>query len=132
MNDASAVLASLDKFIERFAQHGESTGGHRVATQNEPLATINPLTSEGRNHSGHSGHPGERRPASEMMTNDATPAHLPSRISMHGSRVKSYLLMVTVVRVANPLQIKDLPVATAKMSVVRVVTALQIKRLRAD
>ena len=59
MNNPSAVLAALDRFIERFAQHGKSTGGHRVATQDEPMATINPLTSEGRNHSGHSGHPRE-------------------------------------------------------------------------
>ena len=57
MTDASAILASLDRFIERFARHDELMSDHRVATQNEPMATINSLTNQGTNHSGHSGHP---------------------------------------------------------------------------
>jgi hypothetical protein len=56
MNDSSAVLAALDRLIEQFGLSEKLAVSHRVATQNEPMATINPLTSEGRNHSGHSGH----------------------------------------------------------------------------
>ncbi len=56
MNDASAVLASLDRFIERFRQHDQLRDSHRVATQNELGATIKSLTNEGSDHSGHFGH----------------------------------------------------------------------------
>jgi hypothetical protein len=57
MTDTSAILASLDRFIERFACHGELTNGHRVATQSQPLAIEKPLTNQGNNHSGHPGQP---------------------------------------------------------------------------
>src|SRR6266446_3146546 len=52
MTDTSAILASLDRFIERFACHGELINGHRVATQFQPLAIEKPLTNQGNNHSG--------------------------------------------------------------------------------
>ncbi len=57
MTDTSAILASLDRFIERFVCHGELINGHRVATQSQPLAIEKPLTNQGNNHSGHSGQP---------------------------------------------------------------------------
>jgi hypothetical protein len=57
MTDTSAILASLDRFIERFARHGELINGHRLATQYQPVAIAKPLTNQGNNHSGHSGHP---------------------------------------------------------------------------
>jgi hypothetical protein len=57
MTDTSAILASLDRFIARFARHGELRSGHRVATQYQPVAIMKPLTNQGNNHCGHSGHP---------------------------------------------------------------------------
>jgi hypothetical protein len=57
MTDTSAILASLDRFIERFARHDELRNGHRVATQYQPMAIEKPLINKGSNHSGHSGHP---------------------------------------------------------------------------
>ena len=57
MTDTSGILSSLDRFIERFARHGELISDQRVATQNEPMGTTNSLTNNGTNQSGHSGHP---------------------------------------------------------------------------
>jgi hypothetical protein len=57
MTDTSGILSSLDRFIERFARHGELISDQRVATQNEPMGTTNSLTNNGINQSGHSGHP---------------------------------------------------------------------------
>jgi hypothetical protein len=57
MTDTSAILASLDRFIERFARHDELISDHRMATQYQPVAIMKPLTNRGNNHSGHSGHP---------------------------------------------------------------------------
>jgi hypothetical protein len=57
MTDTSAILASLDRFIERFTRPGELINGHRMTTQYQPVAIAKPLTSQGNNHSGHSGHP---------------------------------------------------------------------------
>jgi hypothetical protein len=56
MNDASAIFASLDRFIQRLADRGELICGHRVVTEDEPMATINSLKSEGADHSGHFDH----------------------------------------------------------------------------
>jgi hypothetical protein len=56
MTDTSGILSSLDRFIERFARHGELISDQRVATQNEPMGTTNSLTNNGTNQSGHSGH----------------------------------------------------------------------------
>jgi hypothetical protein len=52
MNDASAIFASLDRFIQRLADQS----GHRVVIEDEPMVTINSLKKEGSDHSGHSGH----------------------------------------------------------------------------
>jgi hypothetical protein len=57
MTDASTILASLDRFIGQLAHHGELMSGHRVATQDGPMATSNTLTNQVANHSYHSGHP---------------------------------------------------------------------------
>jgi hypothetical protein len=57
MADAFAILASLDRFIGQLAHHGELMSGHRVATQDGPMATSNTLTNQVANHSYHSGHP---------------------------------------------------------------------------
>jgi hypothetical protein len=57
MTDTSAILTSLDRFIERFARHAELINGPRVTTQNEPMVTTNLLINKGTNHSDHSGHP---------------------------------------------------------------------------
>ena len=57
MTDTSVILASLDRFIERFGHHEKLMNDHRVATQCQPVATSKPLTNQGNNHSGHSGHP---------------------------------------------------------------------------
>jgi hypothetical protein len=57
MTDTAAILDSLDRFIERFARHGELISDQRVATQNEPMGTTDSLTNNGANQSGHSGHP---------------------------------------------------------------------------
>ena len=57
MADASAILASLDRFIGRLAHQGGLISGHRVATQDGPMATSNILTNQVANHSYHSGHP---------------------------------------------------------------------------
>jgi hypothetical protein len=57
MADAFAILASLDRFIGQLAHHGELKTGHRVATQDGPMATSNTLTNQVANHSYHSGHP---------------------------------------------------------------------------
>jgi hypothetical protein len=79
MNDSSAVLAALDRFIEQFGLAEKSAVSHRVATQNEPMATINPLTSEGRNHSGHSGHHGASyRDAAALNSNGQDSYHTSS------------------------------------------------------
>jgi hypothetical protein len=48
MTDASAILASLDRFIERF--------GHQVATEEYPVATSKSLIRNDVGHSGHCGH----------------------------------------------------------------------------
>jgi hypothetical protein len=56
MTDTSAILASLDRFIERFARDDELMSGHRVATQCQPVAIAKPLISRDNNHSSHSGH----------------------------------------------------------------------------
>src|SRR6516165_10817564 len=58
MNDASPILASLDRFIQRFADQAEFTGDHQAATKEGPVATTNSLKNEASNHSGHSGRPG--------------------------------------------------------------------------
>jgi hypothetical protein len=57
MTDASAILASLDRFIEGFSNDLELRNSHRVAPQDGPVVTVNPLTSQATNHSCHSGHP---------------------------------------------------------------------------
>jgi hypothetical protein len=57
VTDTSAILASLDRFIERLARHGEVMIGHRVATQYQPMGIAKPLINQGNNHSRHSGHP---------------------------------------------------------------------------
>lgn len=57
MTDTSAILASLDRFIERLARHGELIDGHRMATQYQPVAITKPLTNQGNTQSGHSGQP---------------------------------------------------------------------------
>lgn len=57
MTDTSAILASLNRFIERFARDDELMSGHRVATQCQPMAIVKPLISRSNNHSSHSGHP---------------------------------------------------------------------------
>lgn len=54
MTDASAILASLDRFIGQLAHHDEKMSGHRVATQDGPMATSNTLTNQVANHSYHS------------------------------------------------------------------------------
>jgi hypothetical protein len=51
-----------------------------------------------------------KRLSREPIPNDVTHIHLVSKIQVPVSRVKSYLLMVTVVRVASPFQFQDLPV----------------------
>jgi hypothetical protein len=56
MTDTSAILASLDRFIERFARYSELINGHRMTTQYQPVAIARPLTSQGNNRSGHSSH----------------------------------------------------------------------------
>jgi hypothetical protein len=57
MTDASAILASLDRFIERFSHDAKLRNDHRVVTQAGPVVTVNPLTCQATNHSYHSGHP---------------------------------------------------------------------------
>jgi len=59
MNDASAVLASLDKFIGQLADRGEQMSGHRLATEVGPTTT-NQLTNRVSGHRGHSGHPKQK------------------------------------------------------------------------
>jgi hypothetical protein len=56
MTDASAILASLDRFIGKLAHHGQLISGHRVATQISPMATTNQLTKQVTYHCCHSGH----------------------------------------------------------------------------
>src|SRR5271155_4122957 len=56
MSDAPAVLASLDRFIERFARHGKLIIGHRMANPNQSMAKSNPLTGNAISHFGHFGH----------------------------------------------------------------------------
>ena len=53
MTDTSGILSSLDRFIERFARHGELISDQRVATQNEPMGTTNSLTNNGTNQFDH-------------------------------------------------------------------------------
>src|SRR5690348_5684360 len=57
MADASAILASLDRFIERFSNDFKLRNDHRLPAQDGPVATVNQLTSQATNHSYHSGHP---------------------------------------------------------------------------
>jgi hypothetical protein len=57
MTDASAILASLDRFIEGFSNDFKLGNSHRVAPQDGPVVTVNPLTRQTPNHSYHSGHP---------------------------------------------------------------------------
>lgn len=56
MTDRSAILASLDRFIEQFALDRKSIIGHRVATQNDPMATTHQLTNRAIGQFGHFGH----------------------------------------------------------------------------
>ena len=57
MTDASAILASLDRFIEGFSNDFKLGNSHRVAPEDGPVVTVNPLTRQATNHSYHSGHP---------------------------------------------------------------------------
>ena len=57
MTDTSAILASLDRFIEKFSTDLKLRNGQRVATQNGSMATTNQLTYSDIGHSGHFGHP---------------------------------------------------------------------------
>ena len=57
MTDASAILASLDRFIEGFSNGSKLRNDHRVAPQDGPVVTVNPLTRQATNHSYHSGQP---------------------------------------------------------------------------
>jgi hypothetical protein len=57
MTDASAILASLDRFIEGLLNDFKLGYSHRVAPQNGPVVTVNPLTTQPPNHSYHCGHP---------------------------------------------------------------------------
>ena len=74
MTDTSAILASLDRFIERFARHDELMSGHRVATQYQPMAIAKPLINRSNNHSGHSGHPKQETLPGSIMNDVATPS----------------------------------------------------------
>jgi hypothetical protein len=57
MTDASAILASLDRFIERFSNDSKLRNSHRVAVQDGPVVTVNQLINRDINHSYHSGQP---------------------------------------------------------------------------
>jgi hypothetical protein len=69
-----------------------------------------------------------RRPSGPIV-NDV--AHFLPKISGRVSRVKSHLLMVTVVRVARPFQIRRSSVAIGQMPMATVVSPLQINSLGA-
>jgi len=120
MTDAAAILASLDRFIGQLARQAELTSSHRVATQISPMATTLTILATQN-----------QIPSSELITNDAIRPPVLAKIPVRVSRVKFHLWVVTVVRVVSPLKIKHLPVAIAKMPVVRVVTAIRINGLRA-
>ena len=131
MTDTSVILASLDRFIERFGHHEKLMNDHRVATQCQPVATSKPLTNHGNNHSGHSGRPKQESFAgTDHERCDSHP--VTAEISGAGTARKvSSLSMVTVARVASPFQIKSLPVAIGKMPMAIVVSPFQISSLRA-
>jgi hypothetical protein len=57
MNDASSIFASLDRFIQRFADQAEWTGDHQAATKKGPTVMTNSLKNNAGDHSGRSGHP---------------------------------------------------------------------------
>jgi hypothetical protein len=130
MTDTWVILASLDRFIERFGHHEKLMNDHRVATQCQPVATSKPLTNQGNNHSAILATQ-NKSPSPEPITNDVTHTQLPPKIRVRAPRVKSHLSMVTVARVASPFQIKSLPVAIGKMPMAIVVSPFQISSLRA-
>ena len=130
MTDASAILASLDRFIGQFAHHGELMSGHRVATQDGPMATSNTLTNQVANHSYHSGHPKQETFTEADHERCNSPPVLP-KVRARVSRVKSLLEVVKVVRVASPIKINGLLVAIGKTPMATVVSLFQINRLPA-
>jgi hypothetical protein len=130
MADAWAILASLDRFIEGFSNDFKLGNSHRVAPQDGPVVTANPLT----------GRPlttltilatQNKGPSPKPMTNDVAHPHLPPKTPGRVSCVKSHLWVVTMVRVVSSVKINHLPVAAEKMPVATVVSPFQINRLRA-
>ena len=73
MTDASAILISLDRFIEQLARHDRVTNSHRVATQDGAMATPNPLTNQLSGHSCHSGHPEQETATKVDLEEPASP-----------------------------------------------------------
>ena len=126
MTDTSGILSSLDRFIERFARHGELISDQRVATQNEPMGTTNSLTNNGINQSGHSGHPKQETFAG--VDHERCGSH-PSPAEISGAGLARKVLSVdgvTVVRMVSPFHINNLPVAIGKMSMATVVNPFRI------
>jgi len=72
-----------------------------------------------------------KRPSPESITSDVAHIHLLPNFPGRVSRVKSYLWMVTVVRMVNPFYINNLPVAIGRMSMATVVSPFRINSLQA-
>jgi hypothetical protein len=94
MTDASAVLASLDRFIGQLAHYGQLINGQRVATQIGSVATTNPLTKQVTNHPCHPSHPEQHAPVEadhERFDSPPRPAEDPDeRLARKVSSVGGY------------------------------------------